>query len=517
MSPEISPSVAATPPAASSRVYSANLLFLTCLALTVLLGGIARVWHPLSSINSGTSIILGEAVCFLLPACLFALRSGSPAAALRLKWPGAGPSLLGLFAGAAVVPLLRVAERAAAQILGYEFQMAGGQPASATAVLALVVGSAIAAPICEEVVFRGYILTAYEAAGIRPWTAILTITAMFIGQHVSPARATAVGIHALMLTWLAWRTRSIWPAVAGHLGANGVAMLIGPPQTAAAARGLDLAAIPGTALAACCLWMVARSGAVFACQPVGRRTRLPHSSWWPLWLAGLLVGGLASADVVQHRHLSAPAVSGLPLEAPWTAPLHLRYGIQGPSGNIGEADYHLAAQAPAGWRLHGWVEFRAANGMSETPIEMSFDASWSPASLRLYRFSGTVTRAGQKGVFCPREEKPSDRQPALDGGFFSPYELPWRLSAAEPLPRRAAGPLATLDLWESPIEGRGTERLVTVFLEQGEEAVRVPAGEFRTVRVTLGTGASVWYEVNKPFLLIQYRTADVVWMLASCQ
>ena len=517
MSPEISPSVAAAPPAASSRVYSANLLFLTCLALTVLLGGITRIWHPLSSISSGTSITLGEAVCFLLPACLFALRSGSPAATLRLKWPGAGPSLLGLFAGAAVVPLLRVAERAAAQILGYEFHMAGGQPASATAVLALVVGSAVAAPICEELVFRGYILTAYEAAGIRPWTSILTITAMFIGQHVSPARAAAVGIHALMLTWLAWRTRSIWPAVAGHLGANGVAMLIGPPQTVAAARGLDLAAIPGTALAACCLWMVARSGAVFACQPVARRTRLPHSSWWPLWLAGLLVGGLASADVVQHRHLSAPAVSGLPLEAPWTAPLHLRYGIQGPSGNIGEADYQLAAQAPAGWRLHGWVEFRAANGMSETPIEMSFDASWGPASLRLYRFSGTVTRAGQKGVFWPREEKPSDQQPALDGGFFSPYELPWRLSAAEPLPRRAAGRLATLDLWESPIEGRGAERFVTVFLEQGEEAVHVPAGEFRTVRVTLGTGASVWYEVNKPFLLIQYRTADVVWMLASRQ
>jgi membrane protease YdiL (CAAX protease family) len=517
MSPELSPPVAAAPPAASCRVYSANLLFLTCFVLTVLLGNIARVWHPLSSISVGTSITLGEAVCFLFPACLFALRCGSPAATLRLKWPGAGATLLGLFAGAAVVPLLRVAERAVAQILGYEFHLAGGQPSSATAVLALVVGSAIAAPICEEVVFRGYILTAYETAGIRPWTAILAITAMFIGQHVSPARAAAVGIHGLMLTWLAWRTRSIWPAVAAHLGANGVAMLIGPPQTAAAARGLELAAIPGTALAACCLWMVARSGAVFACQPVERRTRLPRSSWWPLWLAGLLVGGLASADVVQHRHLSAPAVSGLPIEVPWTAPLNLRYGIQGPSGNIGEADYHLAAQAPAGWLLHGRVEFRAANGMSETPIEMSFDASWSRASLRLYRFSGRVTRAGQKGVFWPREEKPSDRQATLDGGFFSPYELPWRLSAAEPLPRRAAGRLATLDLWESPIEGRGAERLVTVFLEQGEETVHVPAGSFQTVRVTLGTGASVWYEVNKPFLLVQYRTADVVWMLASRQ
>jgi len=315
MSPELSPPVAAVSPNASSGVYSANLLFLTRFVLTVLLGNIARVLHPLSSISPGTFIILGAAVCFLFPACLFALHNGSPAASLRLKWPGAGPSLLGLFAGAAVLPLLRVADRAVAQILGYEFHMAGGQPSSATAVLALVMGSAIAAPICEEVVFRGYILTAYETAGIRPWTAILTITAMFIGQHVSPARAAGVGIHALMLTWLAWRTLSIWPAVACHLGANGVAMLIGPPQTAAAARGLDLVAIPGTAVAACCLWMIARRGAVFACQPVGGRTRLPHNSWWPLWLAGLLVGGLASADVVQHRHVEfgdgqRPAIRG---------------------------------------------------------------------------------------------------------------------------------------------------------------------------------------------------------------
>jgi membrane protease YdiL (CAAX protease family) len=357
MSPGLSPPVAAAPPAASSRVYWANLLFLTCLVLTVLLGSIARVRHPLSSIGLGTSITLGEVVCFLVPACLFAVRTGSPAATLRLKWPGAGPSLLGLLAGAAVVPLLRVADRAVAQILGYDFHMAVGQPAGATAVLALVVGSAVAAPICEEVVFRGYILTAYETAGIRPWIVILTITAIFIGQHVSPARAAGVGIHALMLTWLAWRTRSIWPAVAGHLGANGVAMLIGPPQTAAAARGLDLVAIPGTALAACCLWMVARSGAVFAWQPVGGRKRLPPSSWWPLWLAGLLVAGLASADVVQHRNLSAQAVSGLPVEAPWTAPLHLRYEIQGPSGSIGKADYRLAAQALAGWRLQAGSSF----------------------------------------------------------------------------------------------------------------------------------------------------------------
>src|ERR1035437_10446717 len=75
------------------------------------------------------------------------------------------------------------------------------------------------------------------------------------------------------------------------------------------------------------------------------------------------------------------------------------YEIYGPPGRIGEADYHLIDQGPAGWLLSGSAEFRAANAMTGAPMKIWFDASWDRKSMGLRRFFGEVTRGGRKEPF----------------------------------------------------------------------------------------------------------------------
>lgn len=114
------------------------------------------------------------------------------------------------------------------------------------------------APPCEEIAFRGYVLTALLQRH-RPAAAIAGSALLFAIVHFDPVRFPALLLLGTVFGWLAWRGGSVWPAVAAHAANNAVAAALAlhagapPPASApwsaiAASSGLGAAAL-GTLLA----------------------------------------------------------------------------------------------------------------------------------------------------------------------------------------------------------------------------------------------------------------------------
>ena len=90
---------------------------------------------------------------------------------------------------------------------------------------AMALIAAVLAPLAEEVAFRGYLLSALRTH-LRPGVAIAASSVLFAAMHLDPVRFPAVLFLGVFLGWLAWRSGSLWPAVAAHAVNNGLGSLV---------------------------------------------------------------------------------------------------------------------------------------------------------------------------------------------------------------------------------------------------------------------------------------------------
>jgi membrane protease YdiL (CAAX protease family) len=83
----------------------------------------------------------------------------------------------------------------------------------------------LVAPICEEVVFRGYLYPAVKHfAG--PWMSALCTALMFSAAHGSLSALVPLFIFGLVLAALYEFTGSIWAPIAAHFLFNGATVVI---------------------------------------------------------------------------------------------------------------------------------------------------------------------------------------------------------------------------------------------------------------------------------------------------
>lgn len=72
------------------------------------------------------------------------------------------------------------------------------------------------APWVEELLFRGVIMNRLNRQGKDPWRGILLSALMFGLIHVNPVQVFFGFLMGIALGWIAWHTRSLWPAIVAH-------------------------------------------------------------------------------------------------------------------------------------------------------------------------------------------------------------------------------------------------------------------------------------------------------------
>jgi len=84
---------------------------------------------------------------------------------------------------------------------------------------------AIVPAFCEEILFRGYVLSNFQRS-MLPWVAIVLSGLLFGLYHVRLTQLIPLSVLGMLLAWMTIRTGSIWPAVVAHFVNNASAVIL---------------------------------------------------------------------------------------------------------------------------------------------------------------------------------------------------------------------------------------------------------------------------------------------------
>jgi membrane protease YdiL (CAAX protease family) len=240
--------VESAPPDIAPPAKSALGFFLALMVLYVGLGGTAQAYWP------AWGLVWTELFVFLLPPVIAATGSNlRPGSFLRLaRRPTARQVVLGAATGVALffaaTGIMSLTTLLVPRPWVDTFDITHLFQGSPREQLAMALIASFLAPLAEEVAFRGYLLSALRTH-LRPGAAIAASSVLFAAMHLDPVRFPAVLFLGIFLGWLAWRSGSLWPAVAAHAANNGlgsIAVMNGggdPGAEGSVAVGLALLAV----------------------------------------------------------------------------------------------------------------------------------------------------------------------------------------------------------------------------------------------------------------------------------
>lgn len=230
-------------PAETPRVglfHWVNLLYLVISVLSLLIAirpaGKLPAW-----LDPGAAMMAAQVGLILIPALLFVWLTGqSPRTALKLHRLSLGSAAQCLLIGLCCWPLFQALTTLMQLVLAL-FGGSGSADSTNTALTdwspwTALIGLALVAPLFEEVLFRGVLLSAYE----RRFGAhsIWLVGVLFAVFHFDLERILSALLVGLIAGWLVFRTRSLWSGVLVHFGANLVSgllilLMLGVPADAA--------------------------------------------------------------------------------------------------------------------------------------------------------------------------------------------------------------------------------------------------------------------------------------------
>ena len=533
-------------------IRSANLLYL----LTTLLIITAGAFIQSKALSLG--LIATEGLLVLLPTLLFIRLGKLPLKdTLRLRRPGFRLAVLAVLIAAGIWPLSLLLNSVSAWLFRYTPPApAGFAPTNLWEALLLFLGLAVAAPLCEEVLWRGYIQRAYEARG--PWVSVGLVSLLFAFWHLRLQGLLSLLPLALMLGFLAWRSNSLLPGILAHFVANGLQVLVttltslGLVSNTVLGIAILLGALAGLPLAAVGIFLFwkwtprpAGTGAIPA-QPAPQ----PSFTWARLAIFLPLLGVAAIyvysayAEVrtsTDPNALAAATRDTLQYDAaPWTQPTAWEYQIRNildqpvgtetctlsPAGSFVDlacSGSHQAYQVEyrggtfmggAGKSLNKFRWDRQTLGLITSETVYEWDSGPQPARSEVTRESGRLILTGTDSHNQPHRL-------VLPEKFLLDGEWPFRLSALA-FDHFKSG--TTLIAWPSHYVGKiNSDQPITHPADlrlHAPEPVNVPAGDFQAYRVELtitGTDErqTAWYDVNEPHTLVKYDNSFETYQLVS--
>ena len=476
---------------------------------------------------------------------------------LRWRWPGwrlvglGGALALGLWMIGVILNLITTFA------LGYTTPISPTMfPRTVLEALLLLVSTVIVAPLCEEIIFRGYIQRAYERRS--PWIGIVVSSIIFALYHLRFQGAMALVPVAFALGFVAWRSDSLFPGMMLHAAYNSIATAI-----IIASSFFSMPVVGGLIMTLVCLgflmvpvtavllWLIWRGSA----PPV--RPALPRLTGWRAWawivpvivMVGIY-GYAAYAEVLVGRFPEKLAVDELTLEPPsaWDIPARWHYVIQGGlSQTVGEAECDLAPEADS-----VTLTCRIDQDAFEADLPISLPESFDGVSLPGYSLAGAAFKnvehviwaktdlsvramdstrtsedtnltltsvTSEDGATLQVEDNGEIQTAPLPAGAFVDGEWPWRLSA---LPFAIAyGSTQSLAL----VNRQGSIDVVDAFIVvTGSEPTWTPAGNFVTWKVAVTytldgekTTLNAWYDVEAPHTLVRYDNGEVSYLLKEVE
>jgi membrane protease YdiL (CAAX protease family) len=218
--------------------------FALVLVLLLPAGLAAQVASPLAG------LLWTEIFVFLVPAVVATAGANlEPRAWLRLRAPSPSAAGLALLVGGSAWFLgsaLFAAVRAVApEALVQRYDLTRLFEGPVVEQVAFAVTAALVAPVCEEVAFRGYLVSAWLSRS-RPALAVGGSAILFALLHLDPIRAPSLLLLGALYGWLSWRSGSIWPAVIAHATNNGIGaalLLLSPDDAGGAEPTLGMALV----------------------------------------------------------------------------------------------------------------------------------------------------------------------------------------------------------------------------------------------------------------------------------
>jgi membrane protease YdiL (CAAX protease family) len=525
-------------------IQGVHLLYLGIVVALLVVGAVLTLpvgWH----------VIVNELLLIGLPLAVYIRVAGLPARkTLRIYWPGWRVIGLALLMGGGAWLL----DSWVAQVfaLVFDYQVPAGPAAVAQTTLEAVllfVGIGLLAPFVEELLFRGLILRSYRR--YRPLMAIGMSALLYLIFHLEVIQAVSLIPLALALGYIAWRTGSVLPAIAAHLGNNLIGATLSlivffhPSTITLISIGL---AATGAALVGVVVYLIR---AITWRPPASERRPGPRSvldRWWPVAAVVIIFMGVAAFEVIATVDPEVLAL-GQPLEfqnPPWQEASTWHYEIRDAGGDaVGKAQCSLTPGLNV-WDLNCQAQQAAyevrtpTSFFSEGAVEEHLWAEWDQTSMMLVRAELTATIAS--GTVVTATVRSADEELELlvavggrsagrlglpatalvaGGGARSPLmigEWPWRLSA---LPFRAAYSRRVSLAWPyrsvEGIEGRAPFDESTTLRVRNAERFSTPAGTFAAWRVVVGDRLTAWYDTNPPHALVGYNDDLLTWVLTEAE
>jgi membrane protease YdiL (CAAX protease family) len=210
-----------------------GLAVLAFFAVPILYGITAAMWNlgrtahrmPLPQGNSLVNVIIFmSALAALFAIIVLACRCSGWRALDYLALTRPRGSFLRLGALAFAVPL---AVSLAAAVYGGPGS-AGGPPSTTSNLVLLLIAVTVLAPVCEEVVFRGFLFRVLADSRLGVTVAIVVTALLWAALHTDKSwmGMAAVFFSGLVWGWLRWHTQSTLATIAVH-GLNNLVAAVG--------------------------------------------------------------------------------------------------------------------------------------------------------------------------------------------------------------------------------------------------------------------------------------------------
>ena len=494
-------------------LFTANLSYLVSMLLVVTVGSIIQTLDlPLGLI--GTEFLL-----ILLPTILFLVgKKVNLKEGLRLNPIKPAVAVICLFLGVGTYLFSLVIE-------GLMMQVSGQPPVNIppdmlpkglVPSLLYFFALAVAAPLCEEALFRGAVQGAYESRKSVA-LAIAIPALMFAFYHFRLSGLPGLLPVSFLLGYVAWRSRSIIGTILIHVGMNASAATV----TLLSLNGSDVPekflsqgwpSIAGLVLAVVLLLLFIKVQPKPAVeeQVIEEPRRRWFAVYWPLVISFVLYVAVVVLMLLAPTAAS-PANTVVRFNPPHIeAPVESRYQAVNRAGDVvGEMDCTVTPNGETfSLDCAETIQPYEVKEGDSLWVDMGHSATlhvtWSSASFETLEYNyeskfdkgDGFTSTLENGNLVTNATYDEIEPIVIEGDPLLQYEWAWKVNDLEGI----GGPLFSttyiyLMRWDNDLQ-KNLPLVQNETLElKGSEKITIPAGDFETWKVTLG-GQTAWYGVD---------------------